>query len=415
MARKSKNTYKVQRGKKRRVGIVLLIVIPVLILVGIAGWLFMEMRAGTFISSLRFEKTETTLGTGEQEALSVLFAPAFVQDKTLVFASSNPDVASVEDNGVVTAHASGSVVVSVTHQRSGKSASIIVHVENAGPALSALRLDQTQVGLLVGQTAELTVSIEPADAFLPELVWSSDAENVAVVENGAITAVGEGSCKVRVSSAENAAVYAEATVTVTAESAVIEVDPGTVGRPEPTVEEINGITYVNGIVIINKTYDCPEDYAPGIDPDARAAFYEMQAAAAEDGIDIWVLSAYRSYELQQTLYNNYCARDGQEAADTYSARPGHSEHHSGLCYDVNSLEFDFGETAEGKWLAEHCVEYGFIIRYPKGCEAHTGYQYEPWHIRYLGKELAAEVAESGLCLEQYLGITSEYAEEETAD
>ena len=407
----TRGTNKVRRGGKRRSKKALLILIPVLILVAAAGWLFLEMRAGTFIDSLQFEKSETTIETGSQEALSILFAPAFVKDKTLSFTSSDPDVASVGENGVVTANAPGSAIISVVHRRSGKSATMVVHVENGGVQPTALHLNQTQVGLIVGQTATLTVTADPAEATLPALLWTSDTPSVATVEDGVITAVGEGSCKVRVDSPSDAALFAEATVTVAKEGSVIEVDPGTVGRPEPVIEQKNGITYVNGIVIINKTYDCPDDYAPGIDPDARAAFYEMQAAAADDGIDIWVLSAYRSYDLQKTLYNNYVARDGKEAADTYSARPGHSEHHSGLCYDVNSLEFDFGETAEGKWLAEHCTEYGFIIRYPKGCEAHTGYQYEPWHIRYLGVELANKVKESGLCLEQYLGITSVYAED----
>ena len=99
-----------------------------------------------------------------------------------------------------------------------------------------------------------------------------------------------------------------------------------------------------------------------------------------------------------------------EAADTYSARAGHSEHQTGLAFDLNSLEESFGETREGIWLREHCWEYGFIIRYPKGKESITGYMYEPWHVRYLGKSAAKSVFESGLCLEEYLNVTSAYAE-----
>ena len=177
------------------------------------------------------------------------------------------------------------------------------------------------------------------------------------------------------------------------------------------IYNINGFTYIDGLLIANKTYALPADYAPGINDEARTAFYEMQDAAAADGYDIFVMSAFRDYELQTKLYNNYVARDGKEAADLYSARPGHSEHQTGLAYDVNSLEYSFGDTAEGIWLAENCHLYGFIIRYPQGKEEITGYNYEPWHIRYLGVETATAVYESGLTLEEYLGITSEYAEE----
>ena len=89
------------------------------------------------------------------------------------------------------------------------------------------------------------------------------------------------------------------------------------------------------------------------------------------------------------------SRDGQEAADRYSARPGHSEHQSGLAADINSLYQSWGETEEGIWLNTHCADYGFIIRYPEGKESITGYMYEPWHIRYVGKELSSKLYNSG--------------------
>ena len=102
-------------------------------------------------------------------------------------------------------------------------------------------------------------------------------------------------------------------------------------------------------------------------------------------------------------------RDGQEAADRYSARPGHSEHQSGLAFDLNDLSESFGRTKEGIWLRENCWKYGFIIRYPEDKESITGYMYEPWHVRYIGNDSAKAVYESGLCLEEYLGITSQYS------
>lgn len=176
------------------------------------------------------------------------------------------------------------------------------------------------------------------------------------------------------------------------------------------IVEDHGITYVNGVMIVNKSYSVPEDYAPGdLTPECKAAFKELVAAAAADGIQIFLLSGYRSYDLQTSLYNRYVSRDGQAAADTYSARPGHSEHQTGLALDVNSISYAFADTAEGQWLAANAHTYGFIIRYAKDKQDITGYAYEPWHIRYLGKGMAAAVYESGLTLEEYFGITSVYS------
>jgi D-alanyl-D-alanine carboxypeptidase len=136
---------------------------------------------------------------------------------------------------------------------------------------------------------------------------------------------------------------------------------------------------------------------------------EMFQGAANEGISLWVASGFRSYETQSWLYNNYVSIDGKAAADTYSARPGHSEHQSGLAFDLNIVADYFANTPEGIWLANNCWKYGFIIRYQAGKEAITGYKYEPWHVRYLGKDTAKAVYDSGLCLEEYLGITSVYS------
>ena len=176
------------------------------------------------------------------------------------------------------------------------------------------------------------------------------------------------------------------------------------------VTDAQGLTYINGILVVNKTYALPSTYDPGVDSEAYAALQEMFRGAAAENVSLEIVSGYRSYNRQSTLYSNYVARDGVEAADTYSARAGHSEHQTGLAFDLNSLEESFGQTREGIWLKEHCWEYGFIIRYPKGKESVTGYMYEPWHVRYLGKSVAKSVFDSGLCLEEYLNVTSAYAE-----
>lgn len=183
-------------------------------------------------------------------------------------------------------------------------------------------------------------------------------------------------------------------------------------KPEPAVEheikQMNGMTFVDDILIVNKTYSLPADYDPGTSSVAQNAFDNMAADAMNDGIYLFVNSGYRSYQEQVQLYTMYASERGIEEADKVSSRPGHSEHQTGLTFDVNTTEFAFADTAEAKWLAEHCCEYGFIIRYPEGKEDITGYEYEPWHIRYVGEEQAKTITESGLCLEEYLDITSDY-------
>lgn len=183
----------------------------------------------------------------------------------------------------------------------------------------------------------------------------------------------------------------------------------TVTKEENKIEKKDGITYVNGILVVNKTYGLPKDYDPGkLTDEALNAYEQMRKAASEDDITLWIASGYRSYETQKNLYNDYVKEDGKEKADTYSARPGYSEHQTGLAMDLNIVDSSFEGTPEAKWIEKNCYKYGFIIRYPKGKENITGYKYEPWHIRYLGKENAKKVYDSGLTLEEYLQIDSKY-------
>ncbi len=183
-------------------------------------------------------------------------------------------------------------------------------------------------------------------------------------------------------------------------------------------ETKNGITYIDGLLIANKTYSLPSTYSPnGLTQETLNAANEMFAAAKLEGLNMYVQSGFRSYSTQEKLYNNYAARDGKAAADRYSARPGHSEHQSGLGFDVCQngnpnacINSNFDNTAHAKWLANNAYKYGLILRYPKGKENETGYMYESWHFRYVGKELAAKLYNNGdwITLETYLGITSEY-------
>lgn len=211
-------------------------------------------------------------------------------------------------------------------------------------------------------------------------------------------------------SATTAAQSSVPDVTVT-DAAVTEPEPEKPLFPvEKDVQVIDGVTYMNGIVIINKSYGVPASYDPGVNPVAEAKLQEMYQAAAEDGLTLWTASGYRTYEYQKELYEEYARRDGYAAADTYSARPGFSEHESGFTFDVNDPSSEFNGSEEAEWLAEHCAEYGFIIRYPEGKEDITGFIYEAWHVRYVGEDIAKVIMENGITLEEYFGITSEYAD-----
>lgn len=177
-----------------------------------------------------------------------------------------------------------------------------------------------------------------------------------------------------------------------------------VSKEEPKIEVKDGLTYVNGILLVNKTYGLPKDYDPKVNKEAKKALESMQADAKVLGLKLPLVSGYRSYITQENLYNKYVKKDGEETASTYSAKPGHSEHQTGLAFDLGSVDRSFANTDEAKWLEENAHIYGFIIRYPKGKTDITGYIYEPWHVRYLGKDVAKKVKESGLTLEEYLGV-----------
>lgn len=140
--------------------------------------------------------------------------------------------------------------------------------------------------------------------------------------------------------------------------------------------------------------------------DVEPAIKNLFEAANAAGHDVMLASGYRSYEQQQIYFSNYSRAYGEEAANKFSARPGQSEHQTGLAFDVSLssrqcyLEVCFGDTEAGKWFASHSYEYGFILRYPSDKTAITEYQYEPWHFRYVGKDLAKALFESNLTLDE---------------
>ncbi|MFC4767112.1 M15 family metallopeptidase [Effusibacillus consociatus] len=180
-------------------------------------------------------------------------------------------------------------------------------------------------------------------------------------------------------------------------------------------------------VLVNKKFQLPSNFKPSdlVEPnvpfifkekdekrlmrqEAAQALEKLFAEANKDGIHLAGVSAYRSYATQQSLFTYYVNVQGEEAARKYSAEPGHSEHQTGLAIDVSgstgqcAVEDCFADTPEAAWLAKHAPEFGFMIRYPKGKESITGYNYEPWHIRYVGTKISKEIAEKGITLEEYL-------------
>ena len=172
----------------------------------------------------------------------------------------------------------------------------------------------------------------------------------------------------------------------------------------------DGILYVDGILIVNKTFGLPESYGSGLDATTEEAFYRMANAAWSQGILLDIVTEYRSYGEQARLYDYYIEVEHQSEENTTATKPGHSEHQSGFAIDANTLNPGFEDTEEGIWLNAHCAEYGFIIRYPADKVDKTGYKFEPWHIRYVGTDLASKLYKDGkwTTLEEYFGIPSYY-------
>ncbi len=193
------------------------------------------------------------------------------------------------------------------------------------------------------------------------------------------------------------------------------IPPASFDKTEYSIDKADSIW-----VVVNKKRPLSADYIPAglvshplggqVRPEASNALDNLLSAAKTDGVTFKMISAYRSYGSQASVYNGYVQTDGQANADTYSARPGHSEHQTGLAADLGAqngscdLEACFGDTPAGQWLAAHAHEHGFIIRYHEGKESVTGYQYEPWHIRFVGVELATELVKTGQTMEEFFGL-----------
>ena len=209
--------------------------------------------------------------------------------------------------------------------------------------------------------------------------------------------------------------------------------PGAPIVEEPTEmelmqNELEADRLSGNLILVNKENPLDEEYIPEdladiiyyakdrtakgrfMRQEAAAAFHALSEGAALEGYEIVVTTAYRSAAFQSDLYYGYVNSKGQAWADQYSAKPGTSEHQTGLAADCSSpsvgyqLTSSYGEAPEGIWLSEHCNDYGFIIRYPQGKEEITGYNYEPWHIRYVGKTAAAIIKEKNWTFEEFISF-----------
>lgn len=374
------------------------------------------------IDSLSVSLSALALDGGEEHTVSISYTPSDAKDVNIVWKSEDIETATVDENGVIKGVNTGETIITVTDTVTGKSADVKVTV-NGLELPSSMTFDKESVTLEVGEKYESVLCFTPEDITNTSAIfYTTDSSIASVTNEGIITAKGEGTCTIEAYYENDNRLVAYLEVTVIDSFPITDPETSSAPKPAPkpepvpnpddfhTIEEIDGITYVDGIMIANKTYTLPADYDPGVHPEAQAAFDEMQAAASEDGISLWVISSYRSYYDQEAIYNRYLQWDTKEVVDTYSSRPGHSDHQTGYTFDVNSLEQSFEYDPAGQWLADNCYKYGFIIRYPKGKEDSTGYMYEPWHIRYIGVEFATKVTTSGLSLEEYLGITSVYAD-----
>ena len=346
------------------------------------------------VNAISLDKYKVVVQVGQSDMPWVTMYPESAENKGEIWTSNNAEIATVNSWGKITGVNEGTCQVTVRSADTPEVKAVVdvevtarqvIHVES-------ISLDKYEVNIPVGLCDMPMVTMYPTTATDKGEIWESDNTSVATVNSyGLITGTGIGVCHVTVKSKDTETVTAQVEVKVTE-------------RPS-----FSQVTYINGVLVVNKTYGLPANYAPGVDLTAKSALDAMFAAAEKDGIKLWVESGYRSYELQTTVYTSYVSREGQTAADRYSARPGFSEHQTGLAFDLNSFDYGFADTPEGRWLVEHAWEYGFILRYPSDKEDITGFAYEPWHVRYVGYETAKTLHDSGQVIEEYLGITSEYA------
>lgn len=276
-----------------------------------------------------------------------------------------------------------------------------------------------------------TKDVQQLQQVLAEIGY--DVEETGVYDDVTTWAITDVQLQTEADEVSTTGMYDEATQAVLSElldeEGTVEPEKGLEkpANPDAYPEDIENPYDV--LAVVNKAHALPGDYEPedltipdipfpfeGDDPKkqlrkvAADAIEEMFSATEAEGLELYGQSGYRSYDRQEAIFASNTDLHGEEHANTYSAKAGESEHQTGLVMDVTSREVgfdlttDFGDTEEGKWLADHAHEYGFIIRYPEDKVDITKYQYEPWHLRYVGKKAATDIYENNETLEEYFGV-----------
>lgn len=343
------------------------------------------------VKDINISETSIKLNKKNTKNLSINVLPKNATNTEIYVKTENDSIATMSSTGVINAVGAGkaNILVGVKNEEITKNIEVEVL-----PIVEDITVSKTSVSMYVGSSITVTAKVEPDDAVNGSITWTTSDEEIAKVENGKITGVKAGKCTVSVKNTDGNIIEKKVNVEVKNKPSY----------SSSSTSDSNGLTYIKGILVVNKKYSVPSTYNPGVNAEAYKALQNLQAAASAAGYSMPLRSGFRSYNTQKTLYNNYVKQYGQASTDTFSAKPGHSEHQTGLAFDVGAIDDNFGNTPAGQWLAQNCHTYGFIIRYPKGKQSITGYKYEPWHIRYLGVSTATSVYNSGLCLEEYLGI-----------
>lgn len=348
------------------------------------------------LQDIVISKTQTEIKRSQSEKIECNVVPENATNTNIITKYDNEALELSADMNLV-AKKEGEYKVEVSVQDENISKEILVKVLEVA---SKIEVDKNSLSLELGKQTTINAKVVPENAINKEIEWTSNNNSIAEVDqNGKITATKVGKCKIIVKTKDEPIVESVVNVEVKPKQTIAHKV-----TQSPNLNNSNGLTYIQGILIVNKKYSVPSTYNLGVNQTALTAFNQMKAAASKEGISLWIVSGFRSYDTQNKLYNRYVNTYGQASADTFSAKPGHSEHQTGLAFDLNLVDDSFANTKEGKWLAKNCHNFGFIIRYPKDKQAITGYKYEPWHVRYLGKDVATKVFSSGLCLEEYLGI-----------
>ena len=372
-----------------------LIVLIVLVLIGLliccTFWYIDKINSNKYILAyvpykyIEFDRDEITLKKGEEFSFVHNMDISEISDN-IEIKIDNEDIIKSNNELIIKAISVGQSNLSIVNNRGKVLKEIAVEVK---PIPTDIEVSKTNLIIEKDETASIKVNVLPNDLENKKVKYtSSDGQVATVDERGNIKGISSGKVVISIETEETPTITRDINVRVIN----IEV-------------RSNGATYVDDILIVNKKYHLPATYNFGVDKTAKEKFEQMRKAALKDHISLRIVSSYRSYNTQAAIYNKNLNLRGATIANRFSAKPGQSEHQSGLAFDINQANRSFVGTKEALWLQENCYKFGFIIRYPRGKESITGYVYEPWHIRYVGENVAKEIFESEVCLEEYLGIS----------